>query len=126
MKQEDFDKLQEIGKGAVECIKEMVDALNTEDDGEREGALQAILEDPLSVLVRSDWVGCAEEMKPYEYEILLSTGGPATRIIGELNEHGEPETASIEAQDWFLPWTEYRPDDDSALLDYARCFYFAI
>jgi hypothetical protein len=29
------------------------------------------------------------------------TGGPAVRITGDLADYGEPETASIEYQDWF-------------------------
>ncbi len=52
------------------------------------------------------------------------TGGPATRIIGELNEHGEPTRARLQVQDWGTPWTDYRGGDQETLLTYARCFYF--
>ena len=92
----------------------------------REDAEQRIQEDALSVEVRSGWVsyGCQEDMRPEEFCILLSTGGPATRIVGELNEHGEPTSARLQAQDWFTPWTDYREADEEALLTYARCFYF--
>jgi hypothetical protein len=88
----------------------------------------SIEEDPLSIQVRGDWhaPGDPEGAKPVEYEILLSTGGPATRIIGELDSFGQPTTAILEAQDWFQPWTRTMgiDRDDETLLAYARCFYF--
>jgi hypothetical protein len=71
-----------------------------------------------------------------EFNILLSTGGPAVRIMGELR-YGEPYRAWLEVQDWFTPWTQYygtnNPDDphswanqpsQDVLLTYARQFYF--
>ena len=33
--------------------------------------------------------------------------GPHVRITGKLNQHGEPESARLEYQDWGTPWTEY-------------------
>ncbi len=137
------------GQAQFDSIKEMVEALRATDrtdlegsnewDRKREEAQQNIGDDALSVQVRSGWHLPGEQLtKPAEYEILLCTGGPACRIIGQLSEHGEPETARLEVQDWFQPWTEYRPinpDDktfatridtraESVMLDYARCFYF--
>ena len=112
----------------LESIVEMVTALDTEDEDAREGAIQAINEDPLSVEVRSDWHTPGEVIaKNTEYRILLSWGGPACHIIGELNEHNEPETAVIEYQDWGTPWTaleDVTDDQTEALLTYARQFYF--
>lgn len=104
----------------------------TEEEREQyhdeEDATRSISEDPLSVEVRSDWHNPgAEEDKPTEYTILLCTGGPACRIIGELDEYGQPDTAQIEYQDWFTPWIRYGDtsnEDDEALLTYARQFYF--
>ncbi len=131
----------QTGKSAFDAIKEMVDALNHfSDEGAeaiecngytltgREDAEEMIHEDPLSVMVRGGWrePGKPSEDSPEEYEILLSTGGPATRIRGKLNQYGEPETAGLEVQDWFVPWKEWRGDGWRAktLLTYARCFYF--
>ena len=114
------------------------------DSDAQDEARQAIEEDALSVEVRSGWYSpgaCSStnDTNPAEYTILLCTGGPACRIIGELSEHGEPETAHLEVQDWFQPWTEMRPevgfcgegkaryqtyDSEPTLLAYARCFYF--
>jgi hypothetical protein len=67
------------------------------------------------------------DTKPAEFTILLATGGPACRLIGDLNEHGEPENVRIEGQDWGTPWTELRPtteEERAALETYARTFYF--
>lgn len=102
----------------------------TEEEREQyhdeEEARQAINEDPLSVQVRSGWANSPEEMEAEEFEILLCTGGPACRIIGEL-DHGEPDNANLEYQDWFTPWQRYcatTTEEDEALLTYARQFYF--
>lgn len=116
------EKLQQIGANAYACIREMVDALNA--DGENEDARRRIEEDALSAQVRSGWTNVGAELKAEEYCILLSTGGPATRIIGTLDDWRDPISAKLEAQDWFEPWTEYVGAEQDILLDYARCFYF--
>ena len=91
-------------------------------------ARERIQENALSVEVRADWhQPGGEDTKPTEYKILLCTGGPAVRIIGDLNEYQEPETARLEYQDWFTPWEKYRDttsEEDDKLLTYARQFYF--
>ena len=105
----------------------------TEEDREQyhneDEARQTISdEDPLSVEVRSDWHTPGDSSdKSTEYIILLCTGGPAVRIIGELNEHGQPETAELEYQDWFTVWVRYADassEEYEALLTYARQFYY--
>ena len=89
---------------------------------------ERIQEGPLSVQVRGGWhtPGDPEGRKPEEYELLLSTGGPTLRLIGDLDEYGEPDTPKIQWQDWGTPWTTYYTTDkeDAALLAYARCFYY--
>ena len=87
-------------------------------------ACQAIDEDPLSIQVRSGWHCPMDSSSAEEYVILLSTGGPATRIIGELDCFGQPDSSVLEAQDWFTPWTEYKGGRDGCLLDYAQRFYY--
>lgn len=96
-----------------------------DDCTDREDAEQRIHEDALSVEVRSGWASSKDEFEPEEFCILLSTGGPATRIIGELRD-GQPYSARLQVQDWFTPWTDYRGDKVSHddLLAYAACFYF--
>jgi hypothetical protein len=95
---------------------------------DRDQAEQRIHEDALSVEVRSDWYtpGDEDAAKPSEYKILITTGGPAARIIGDLNEYGEPTSARFQYQDWFKPWTvaNTTSEEDEVMLRYARCFYF--
>lgn len=98
-----------------------------EEYHEEEKAREAIEENPLSVQVRSGWANSPKEMEAEEYEILLCTGGPAVRIVGDLNQYNEPETARLEYQDWFTPWEDYHlGDDEKALLSYARQFCFSV
>lgn len=140
------------GQAQFDSIKEMVEALNAAHESEdvTSGAIdkarEAIQDDALSIQVRSGWYqpgASDEDRSPAEYEILLCTGGPACRIVGRLSEHGEPETAQMEVQDWFQPWTPIRPvagmtgskgskrdplrptyDSEPVMLEYARCFWF--
>jgi len=77
---------------------------------------------PLSVLMRGGWHAPGEKPADSEYEILLCTGGPAVRITGDLCSYGEPNTATLECQDWGTPWTRAREQDELALLDFARLF----
>jgi hypothetical protein len=125
---DNISKLQTIGLSAYESIKELIDARNIEHESQEDAdaAYEAILEDALSVEVREDWhpVGQAPHEASKEYRILLSTGGPATQIVGELNKHNEPTSATLQAQDWFLPWTNVIGCDEAILLEYAQCFYF--
>jgi len=125
-----MDNAEKQARSQVESILEMVHALrNAETDNKREAAQMKIHEDPLSVEVRTDWhaVG-AEGAKASEFKIDLCTGGPAVRIVGELNRYDEPESATVQYQDWFTPWEHLHgltDEQDDALLEYCRQFYFA-
>lgn len=103
--------------------------LNGETFADADDLRQRIEQSPLSVEVRGGWhtPGDTENDGPEEYRILLTTGGPALQIRGDLGEYGEPSTARLEYQDWGTPWTEYHDGseaEDSAVLAFARCFYF--
>jgi hypothetical protein len=123
-------------RAQFESIREMVEELEAADEARSEDedgaderyekADQQIKEDALSVEVRSDWYSPGEEVRPSEFTILLCTGGPAVRIIGELNQYNEPESARIEYQDWFTKWTEMplTSDEERIVLVYCSCFYF--
>lgn len=99
-------------------IKEMLETLEKAEEGEdeeaKEKAREIILNDPLEVKIER------------QYIILLCTGGPAVRIIGEFDEYGEPDTARLQYQDWFTPWIDYSQSaaEKDTLLEYARHFYF--
>lgn len=107
---EDREELEELEAAAGDCTDE-------------EDARQRIQEDPLSVEVRSDWASPGEELTPGEFQILLCTGGPAVRIMGELNR-GEPVRAWLEYQDWGTPWTQYFGASSDTLCQYASHFFF--
>ena len=66
-------------------------------------------------------------MTSAEYKITLCTGGPAVRIVGEL-DNGYPHSASLEYQDWGTPWTAYwlKEEEEEILLEYAQCFYYGV
>jgi len=108
---DDAEELKELESKAGDC--------ESEDD-----ARERIDEDPLSVQVRSGWYSPGGDAEPEEFEILLCTGGPAVRIIGDLGQFSEPSSATLQAQDWFTPWTDYLDADQDALLEYCQCFYF--
>ena len=90
------------------------------DDAERR-----IQEHPLSLQLRSGWYTPGSTPEAKEFELLLCTGGPAVRIIGELDDY-QPSRAEIEYQDWGTPWTKclLSDDEEDVLLQYCNQFYF--
>lgn len=81
----------------------------------QEDAEEAIYNDPLSIQYRSGWADSPEDMTPEEFSILLCTGGPAVRIVGEFNWDGTPHRAWLEYQDWGTPWTMLFDGQEDAL-----------
>lgn len=108
--------------------KELTELQQAAGDCENQDAARdRIQEDPLSVLVRSGWYSPGDERDPEppeDFEILLCTGGPAVRIMGELDEASQPDRAWLEYQCWGVPWTRYFDTDQEVLLRYATEFYF--
>ena len=82
----------------------------------------------LSLEVRSGWHVPGQPAEPGDYMILLSWGGPALRITGELR--GWPAVAvepcgfQLEYQDWGTPWTCYTDADADALDWFTGLFYY--
>lgn len=111
--QEENHALNEA-KAQLESISDMIEGLHSKSDKIREEALEAIHEDFLEVKT------------VLTYEILLCWGGPACRIVGNLDEYKQPETAKLEYQDWGTYWTEYplKRQERETLLEYAQQFYF--
>lgn len=102
-----------------------IDNPHDEEETRRE-----IEESALSVQVRGSWYNPGDPDKggsAEEFEILLSTGGPALRIIGQLDDYGqvygEPR---LQWQDWGTPWTDHdtSTEEDKAIAEFAGCFYF--
>ena len=110
-------------------LRELTEAATLDGDLQEnaDDVRERIQESPLSVQVRSGWYSPGEQEQPAdEFEILLTTGGPALRIRGKLSEHGEPERAWLEYQDWGTGWTEYHGEglEHSSLMTFCQCFYF--
>ena len=115
--------------------KGILDDLTVSKCGSFNNALQEAVteyaqEMPLTVLVRSGWhFPGTPEQQPEEFEILLSTGGPACRIIGELDRGSVAWQSGcrpvMQHQEWFKPWTEISYDiDTNALLWFCEQFYY--
>jgi len=132
----DYDRLEELRELRDECggsINELEYPGYSEELTELEDvaggctsqdeARDRILEDALSVRIFGERVD--GEWTADRFELLLTTGGPAVRIMGELDSCLEPSRAWLEVQDWGKPWTQYlRAGNGEILLDYCRCFCF--
>ncbi|KKL25670.1 hypothetical protein LCGC14_2402940 [marine sediment metagenome] len=121
------DHAREQAQAQLESITGMVEAMNADREWGGMGAHEAILEDALSVEVRSGWHAPeAPHHPPLEYCLLLCTGGPAVRIRGDLDSYGTPASVILEYQDWGTPWTVYPATgaEDAIMLVYAMQFYF--
>lgn len=113
----------------VELAQALKDAQDADDYAAAESAERAIGEDPLSIMVRDGWRTLESESQgAEEFEILLSTGGPASRIYGTLDGHGGVENFQIEVQDWGIPWQSCSvlTDEQEELIRdyYLALFYF--
>lgn len=120
----DEETIEEVREAlAVNIEDETIDPDDFEFD--EDGARERIQEDPLSLEVRSGWTTPGAEMEPAEFCLLLCTGGPAVRIVGDL-DRGEPSRPRVQHQDWGTPWTEYFPtaEQREALQTYVCQFYF--
>ena len=108
----------------------LVDEFNWADDPDHDSVIDQVTdlvnEDPLHVQVRSGWENLGDTLEPSEFNILLCTGGPAVRIVGDINQ-GCPERCRLEHQDWGTPWTQVFDLSDeqrAALQWYCEQFYF--
>ena len=126
-------------RGQLETIKELYrnyKQAESDDDYTREDEIREQAQDEaLSVEFRSGWTSNPEEMKPEEFKILLSTGGPACQIVGRL-DYENPFDIEIQYQDWGTPWEPLQlnctyadkspniTSDYEALEWFCNCFYF--
>ena len=128
--EKDTKRSEQQAKAQLDSITEMVagldQAISRDDETAREEAVTRIEEDALEVAIRTDWHIPGETGDEAEYKVLLCTGGPAVRIVGELDEHRDPTNATLEHQDWGTPWTPYplTSDEEDTVLKYCRVFYF--
>ena len=99
---------------------------NLKDYDAQDQLRESILNSALSVEFRSGWYSSLDdELVPEEFKILLTWGGPALRIIGELDNYG-PVNPKLQFQDWGTPWIDFKitEDQQNALNWFCNCFYF--
>jgi len=114
---------RDLSREAKRILKEHDhDGRNVEEV--REAIERECQESALSVEVREGWHAPGDSDGPEYFAILLSTGGPALRLRGDLDQHCQPYRAWLEYQDWFEPWTQFFGTDSDALLWFAGLFWF--
>ena len=81
---------------------------------------------PASVQVRSGWHDSPSNFKAEHFKIELSGGGPATRIIGELDNNCHVWSVQPQHQNWGTPWTDLLLDKEQtdAVMWFANLFYY--
>ena len=110
----------------VEDFKKDQQLQESNDYNQQDELRESILNSALSVEFRSGWYSSPEdETKAEEFRILLSTGGPALRIIGEIEENFAVNP-KLQFQDWGTLWTDFEitEDQQKALNWFCNCFYF--
>ena len=125
-------------KGHIESIVEdfetgsYIEQLNVTDQEQEEKLeeiRESILNSALSVEFRNGWYSDLYHLKgvtePIEFKILLSWGGPALRVIGEI-EDNYAINPKMQFQDWGTPWTDFEitESQQDALNWFCNCFYF--
>ena len=94
-----------------------------------EETTQSILDSALSIEFRSGWYSSLYDRvrlgEPAEFKILLTWGGPALRIIGEI-ENYYAVNPKLQYQNWFEPWIdlEITESQEKALNWFCNKFYF--
>lgn len=117
-----MERARESAMAEMEAIREL---LKGRESGETD--VSTLIDNSLCSEVRSGWnVPGRHRLQAEEYNILLATGGPAVRIVGDLCEHKRAHSARLQMQDWFTPWVDVNLSeaDSAALLEYAGCFCF--
>jgi len=124
MKNEEHARSQAEGK--LKSIMALMDKVHHAEYHDMDAIEEEIFNSPLSVEVRSDWATPGKDLVPMNYRLLMTTGGPAVKITGSLNEEGMPETAELEYQDWGTPWTTYplNSEELQAILEFAQYFSY--
>jgi hypothetical protein len=110
----------EEAKACLNSIKGFSDQWDT--DGDTEELLEEMREYPAGYAVRSGWTELGESLEVSEYCLTLSGGGPACRIIGNIDLSGDASSARIQYQDWGTPWTDLNVcgADEEILLWFAQ------
>jgi len=126
-----LETIKELYRQYKENDSAFVSNLDTE-----EAIVEKAREEALSVEFKSGWTSNPEEMEPEEFKILLSTGGPACQVKGNLDQYKQATDIEIQYQDWGTPWeplqlnSTYADESPNITSDYealewfCNCFYF--
>jgi len=105
---------------------EQSNVTTNEQEEKLEEIRESINNSALSVEFRSGWSTNSEKLEVEEFKILLTWGGPALQVIGELDQYKQPENIKLQFQDWGTPWTDFelKENQENALNWFCNCFYF--
>lgn len=80
----------------------------------------------LSVQVQSGWQTPGQQLSPEEGCILLTTGGPALRLLVELDVDAAPCGVELQWADWGTPWQCFplTEAEDQAMAWFAEQFWY--
>jgi len=120
------EQAREQAKSKLKSIMALVERAHHAQTHDMDAIEEEIFNSPLSVEVSSGWTPVGEKLKPAKYNLLMTTGGPGTRIVGDLDTEGIPATVDIEYQDWNTPWTKYPLSNEElqAILEFAQYFSY--
>lgn len=110
---------QEIGKGWMDSIVEW--HARPDCDEKHDWPMEA----PLEITVRSGWHPIGQPMEAREIAILLGTGGPAVRIVADIDgRNGAVLNPRLQVQDWGTPWMDcvLTSEQREAVEAFAACF----
>lgn len=97
---------------------------HVDPDTLRESIDEQAREWPLSVEYRcSGWQLSATACEPDEFRILISWGGPAVAVFGDISCSGYPVDPELKGQDWGVSW-ESVDCDSEALQWFCELFVF--
>jgi len=109
----------------VDDFKKDQQLQDSNDYNQQDELRESILNSALSVEFRSGWSTNPEQLEIEEFKILLSWGGPALRVIGDLDKYKQPENIKMQFQDWGTPWTDFEitESQQKALNWFCDIFY---
>tara|TARA_Y100000401_G_C8251555_1_gene188432 strand:+ start:95 stop:517 length:423 start_codon:yes stop_codon:yes gene_type:complete len=108
---------------------ESLNPTTNEQEKRLEEIRENVINSALSVEFRSGWYSELYDRvrigEPAEFKILISWGGPALRVIGEIEENFAINP-KLQYQGWGTPWTDFKitENQQDALNWFCNCFYF--
>ncbi len=119
-----YHAYRKLSRGEAEEVEVEGNRFDSEEE-----LLEYCTELPLGVSVRGTWHAPGDTetaIVPVAYQVLLTTGGPGLRLIGDLDSDRIPVSVRVEYCDWGVPWTEWTGyADEEALLWFVELFWWA-